>query len=83
MNREEIKEKALEMLAEICEEDGVKEDPELDLFENELLDSLTVAELLVAIEDEFGLVISPTEITREQISTPGRIVSLISGRADS
>lgn len=83
MNREEIKEKALELLAEICEEDGVKEDPDLDLFENELLDSLTVAELLVAIEDEFGLVISPTEITREQIGTPGRIVSLISGRADS
>lgn len=83
MNREEIKDKALELLAEICEEEDVKENLDLELFENELLDSLTVAELLVAIEDEFGLVIPPTEITREQIGTPGRIVSLILSRADS
>lgn len=83
MNREEIKDKALELLAEICEEEDVKENLDLELFENELLDSLTVAELLVAIEDEFSLVIPPTEITREQIGTPGRIVSLILSRADS
>lgn len=83
MNRDEMKEKALDLLAEICEDAEVKDNPELELFENELLDSLTVAELLVAIEDEFGLVIPPTEITREQIGTPGRIVDLILSRADS
>ena len=39
----------------------VREDLDMDLFEEELMDSLAFAELLAMIEDELGVVISPSE----------------------
>ena len=54
-----MEERVLNLLEEICEDDIVREDRNLNLFEEDLLDSLAFTELLVAIEDEFGIVISP------------------------
>ena len=56
-----MEERVLNLLEEICEDDIVREDRNLNLFEEDLLDSLAFTELLVAIEDEFGIVISPSE----------------------
>lgn len=72
--------KILELLAEICEDESVMEDPEMDLFEADLLDSIGFAELLVEIEEEFGAVIAPSEIEREEINTPGKIINVIMER---
>ena len=76
-----MKEKILEMLAEICEDDIVMEDPGLDLFEEGLLDSLGVAQLLMETEDRLGVVIGLTEIERSDIDTPEKIVALIERKA--
>lgn len=75
-----MREELLEVLAEICEDDIVKEDTEINLVENELLDSLAFAELLVAIEDNFGIIISPSEIERENFNTPEKIIKLVESR---
>lgn len=72
-----MEEKILEMLAEVCEDDTVKENREIELFETGLLDSLTFAELLFAIEDQFGVIIAPSEIERKDIDTPEKIIALI------
>ncbi len=77
----ELREKVLEILEEICDDSVVKEETEIDLFENGLLDSVAIVELLVAIEEAFGLVLSPTELTREDIKTPERVVELIRSRS--
>ena len=45
-----MEERVMDLLAEICEDDVVREDPDIDLFEEDLLDSLAFTELLVAIE---------------------------------
>ena len=66
----ELQEKVLDILAEICEDDCVRQDLSLPLFENDLLDSLAVVELLVELESAFGIVLSPSEVTREDIGTP-------------
>jgi len=76
-----VREKILEMLAEICEDDIVMEDPGLDLFEEGLLDSLGVAQLLMETEDRLGVVIGLTEIERSDIDTPEKIVALIERKA--
>ncbi|MBQ0000885.1 MAG: D-alanine--poly(phosphoribitol) ligase subunit DltC [Clostridiales bacterium] len=73
-------EKILDLLAEICESDEVKDDMEMELFESDLLDSLGFAEFLVELEEQFDIVISPSEVERQDIDTPAKILSLIHDR---
>ena len=75
-----MNEKILEMLAEICEDDVVKENTEVELFETGLLDSIDFAQLLFGIEYKFGVVIAPSEIARTDIDTPQKIIDLIQSR---
>ena len=72
--------KLLGILAELCEDDEVKDNLDIDLFENELLDSLAFAELLLAIEENFGVIIAPSEVEREDINTPNKIINLVKER---
>lgn len=76
-----MEEKLLEILTDVCEDDAVKEDPDLNLFEEGLLDSLGVAELLVEIEDQFGVVIAPSEVERKDMDTANKILALIKARS--
>ncbi|MBC6679231.1 D-alanine--poly(phosphoribitol) ligase subunit DltC [Zhenpiania hominis] len=76
-----MEERVLNLLEEICEDDIVREDRNLNLFEEDLLDSLAFTELLVAIEDEFGIVISPSEVERSDVETPAKIIALIQSRS--
>ena len=75
-----MEEKVLEMLAEICEDDMVKDNLDMELFETGLIDSLAFAELLIEIEDNFGVIIAPSEIDRKDIDTPQKIMDLIKER---
>lgn len=75
-----MREKILDVLAEICEDDVVKDDMQIDLIEEGLLDSLAFAELLVAIEDNFEVIISPSEIEREEFNTPQKIINMVEAK---
>lgn len=75
-----MKEKLLGILAEICEDDVVKEDMNIDLLETDLLDSLGFAELLAMIEDEFGIILSPSEFQRTDLNTPKKIIEIVEAR---
>ena len=72
-----MKEKVLDLLEEVCDDDVVREDLDMDLFEEELMDSLAFAELLAMIEDELGVVISPSEVVRSQVNTANEIIALV------
>lgn len=76
-----MEEKVLEILEQICEDDAFREDHDMDLFESELMDSLGFAELLVTIEDEFGIIISPSEVERSDLNTAGKIIAMIKSRS--
>ena len=75
-----IKEQVLEMLEEICEDDVVREDLDINMKEEGLMDSLAFVEMLVRIEEIFGLSIAPTEVTYEEIDTPNKVISYIENR---
>ena len=75
-----IKEQALEMLEEICEDEVVREDLDINMKEEGLMDSLAFVEMLVKIEEIFGLSIAPTEVTYEEIDTPNKVISYIENR---
>ena len=58
----------------------VWEERDLDLFEEGLFDSLLAIEFLVTIEERFGVVIAPTELEREEMNTPAKIIERIKER---
>lgn len=76
-----MEEKILEILAEVCEDDVVKEDLDIYLFDNDLLDSLSFVELLVEFEEKLNIVVSPSEVTREDMDTPNKIINLLKTRS--
>lgn len=75
-----IKEQVLEMLEEISEDEVVREDLDINMKEEGLMDSLAFVEMLVKIEEIFGLSIAPTEVTYEEIDTPNKVISYIENR---
>ena len=75
-----MEEKILDLLAEICETEDVKEDPGQELFESGILDSMGFAEFLVELEDRFGVLIAPSEVERGDIDTPEKILKLVMER---
>ena len=76
-----MEEKVLALLERICDDTVVKEDLQVNLFEEDLLDSLAFTELLVAIEEQFGIVISPSQVERTDVETPEKIINLIGARS--
>lgn len=75
-----MREKILDVLAEICEDECVKDDLETELFESGLMDSLGFAEFLVELEERFEIVISPSEVERADIDTPNKILEMVESR---
>ena len=75
-----IKEQVLEMLEEICEDEVVREDLDINMKKEGLMDSLAFVEMLVKIEELFGLSIAPTEVTYEEIDTPNKVIAYIENR---
>lgn len=77
MDRERVEEQLLDLLAEICEDDIVMTDTQVDLFESGLLDSIAYMELLLEIESRLGVTIAPSEVTKEDVNTPEKLVDLV------
>jgi D-alanine--poly(phosphoribitol) ligase, subunit 2 len=72
--------RVLQLLASVAETDEVCANLDLPLYDDQLLDSIRTVELMVGIEEEFGLKISPAEFERENWSTPRKIIADIERR---
>lgn len=75
-----MKETILTILETICEDGIVRENPDIDLFETDLMDSLGFAELLATVEDELDIIIAPSEVDRSVLSTPNKIINYLEMR---
>jgi len=67
----------LQELAKITGTDQVSLDLDLPLFDEDLLDSLGMMELIVALTEQLGVSLSPAEIDRQQWSTPRKIIAYL------
>lgn len=74
MAHAELEEKILDILEEVCGDDEVRARRDEDLFALGLLDSMGAIELLVDIEDTFGVFIAPTEVERDEMNTVNLII---------
>jgi D-alanine--poly(phosphoribitol) ligase subunit 2 len=73
-------EKVLQLLASVAETDEVRTNLDLPLYDNQLFDSIRTVELMVRIEEEFGIKISPSEFERESWGTPRKIIADLESR---
>jgi D-alanine--poly(phosphoribitol) ligase subunit 2 len=69
----EFENQVIELLAEICQDDAVKENPDIELFDSGLLDSFGTVEMLVQFEERFGITVPITEFDRDTWNTPKNI----------
>jgi D-alanine--poly(phosphoribitol) ligase subunit 2 len=80
MLRMSVAERVLSALETVTRTTEVRRDLDLELFEQDLLDSLGTVELIVRLADELGLELSPAEIERDEWATPRKIVAYVEGR---
>ena len=72
-----MEEKILDILSKACEDDVVKEDLNIELFETDLLDSLGFIEMVIQLEETFGITVAPSELDRAQLNTPQKVIDLV------
>ena len=76
MNTDQI----LNFLAQVAETDEVRTNPDLALYDLQILDSMKTVELITALMEELGVAISPSEFDREAWATPALLVADIQKR---
>ncbi|MDR4938285.1 D-alanine--poly(phosphoribitol) ligase subunit DltC [Rossellomorea marisflavi] len=69
-----FEQEVLDIIAEVCQEESVKETPDMDLFEEGLLDSFGTVEMLVEFEDRLGILVPITEFDRDVWNTPNAMI---------
>lgn len=72
-----MNERVLNVLAAVSECEEVRENLDRELYDSGILDSLATVRLIVALSEEFGLDISPSDFDREAWATPRKIISYI------
>jgi len=80
MEENKVREIVLDLLEEICGDDIVREDLDIDLLEEDLIDSLDYTELLIGIEEHTGVIMAPSELRRDEMDTPNKIVAQVMKR---
>lgn len=73
-------ERVIEVLADVAEDNVVRTDPDILLFEQDVLDSLRTVDLILALSKEFGVDISPAELDRSLWATPKHIVAFMEAK---
>jgi D-alanine--poly(phosphoribitol) ligase subunit 2 len=76
----EISNKVLQLLVSVTGTDEVRTNPDLLVYDYQVLDSMKTVELMIALEEEFGIKVSPAEFEREMWKTPRKIVADVEQR---
>jgi D-alanine--poly(phosphoribitol) ligase subunit 2 len=70
----------LNILAEIAGTDEVRVNLQLELFETQVLDSMRVVELIVRLDESFGISVSPADFDRTSWATPEKFLADVEAR---
>ena len=80
MNREQVEEKVLDIIQEICDDDIIRDEKDINLLDEDLIDSLDYIDMLVQFEEAFDIIMSPSEFIREEMDTTQKIINQVSKR---
>lgn len=70
----EFRENVLNIISEVCQDDIVKENPDIEIFEEGLIDSFGTVNLIILINEELGIEVPISDFDREEWKTPNLIV---------
>lgn len=76
----DIRESVIEIFEEVLGSDEIRDNQDLDMFENEMLDSLAMIEVLLGIEDKLDLSLQPTDLERKDMATVNNLVDFLTDR---
>lgn len=79
----DYKKLALEILENVCETEELEEEPDIDLFEAGLMDSLSSISILLEIEKNLGIKLQITDIDKSDISTVNNFESFLRKRSEN
>lgn len=71
----DFSDKVLQLLASVAETDEVLTNLDLLLYEYQVLDSMRTVQLILMIEEQFGIKVSPAEFERESWRTPRDLIA--------
>ena len=75
-----IHDQVIEVLARVSDTPEVRTNPDLALFDLQILDSMKTVELIVALQQELNVEISPAEFDRDAWATPAKMVADVEKR---
>jgi D-alanine--poly(phosphoribitol) ligase subunit 2 len=75
-----IHDQVIEVLARVSDTEEVRANPDLALSDLRILDSMKTGELIVALQQELNVEISPAEFDRDAWATPAKMVADVEKR---
>ena len=75
-----IHDQVIEVLARVADTEEVRTNPDLALYDLQILDSMKTVELIVALQQELNVEISPAEFDRDAWATPAKMVDDVQKR---
>jgi D-alanine--poly(phosphoribitol) ligase subunit 2 len=70
----------IDILARVSDTEEVRTNPDLALYDLQILDSMKTVELIVALQQEVGVEISPADFDRDAWATPAKMVADVQKR---
>ena len=70
----------IDILARVSDTEEVRTNADLALYDLQILDSMKTVELIVALQQEVGVEISPAEFDRDAWATPAKLVADVQSR---
>ena len=69
--------KIIDIIVEISENESIKDNLDIDLLENDILDSLAFINLISRLEEEFDIEIQPTQVKPDTWRNINSIIELV------
>lgn len=73
----DTKETVLDILADLTGSDEVKANPDVNLFDEGLLDSMGTVQLLIELQSQLGVDAPVSEFDRNEWATPNKIIAKV------
>ena len=72
-----MKEQVLDILVDLTGSEEVRDDLNLNLFDNGLLDSMATVQLLLELQTQLGIDVPISEFERSEWDTPNKIIAKV------
>ena len=73
----EFKQEVLDVIAEVAENNIIKENPDVRIFDENILDSFATVGLLLALNDQLDMDLTITDFDRDEWATPNMIAEVL------